>query len=161
MRLTPFMLALLALPMAVAGTPAGAQSAEDQPTYKQFGSLGGFGDGFKQKQLKDGWQVTAIVRASKPPASAAAMALYRAAELAESSSFKNVRIVSFKEKALENYAAGMMFTSGYTAKIVFTATNDSDPTSHCTAKVSASCVTYDAAAAMAELGPSLKFDKGN
>ena len=161
MRLKPSLIGLMVLSCLGAGAPAAAQAAEGAPTYKQFGTLGGLGDGYKQKKLKDSWQVTAIVRATKPPESATAMALYRAAELAQAESASNVRILSHKAKELQNYAAGMMFTSGYTAKLVFAATNDVDPAGHCAEKVSATCVTYDAKAALAELRPFLKFSEGN
>ncbi|MBX9860022.1 MAG: hypothetical protein K2Y20_10590 [Sphingomonas sp.] len=131
-------------------------------TYRHFGVIGGWADGYRETKLRDGsWQVTAIIRRSKPVASAAKMALYRAAEIAEASEQKNVNILSVKQGVLSSYSGSIGFATHSTLELVFTVTNTENAGSHCANGVQISCVTYDAKAALTELRPFLKFDKGN
>jgi hypothetical protein len=132
--------------------------ADDRVPYKR----NPISQGYKDKVVGDhSWKVEAIVRTSKPPASAEKMAMYRAAELALADGRTMVRVISYKSDALTmGTAAGgsiFSFSYGYAAELTFTSTNAPDPKGHCAKDIALSCTTFDAATAMVEFRPFLKF----
>lgn len=153
------MRALVAMIVMLVG--ASAAHADDRVNYH----TSVIGDSYSDRTLPDGsWKITAVVRAGKPDGSSARIAFYRAAERAIAGGFKFVRVLTVKQKSLSNFVpvgvgGGFSFHSADKFQMTAKGTNDADPSKHCTANVTETCITYDAQAALAEIRPFLKFDK--
>jgi hypothetical protein len=162
-------LCVSALGAVIAANAAAKDTKPVLVKYQQAkgGDLGAFGGqllhsfGYKDKKLKNGhWQVVGKTK-TKGPDDAKYIAIYRSAEIAISENRKYIKLLSANGKDLLAHSGWELIPAveyGTKYTIEFESSDTADSANHCGADVlRPTCRTIDAATAMQEIRPHLKF----